>query len=57
MFSHLSFKTDIVAGKGAGNPRIPGGVWAHLGDQKSGYLVEEGAAIGPPTDLDSEALS
>ena len=23
--------------------KIPGGVWAHLGDQKSGYLVQEGA--------------
>ena len=36
-----------MAGKGAGKiaviHRIPGGVWAHLGGKKSGYLVEEGA--------------
>ena len=54
-----------MAGKGAGKiagpsvHRIPCGVLAHLGDQKSGCLVEEEWApgsIGPPTDLDSEVL-
>ena len=51
-----------MAGKGAGKIDVPpytGGVWVHLGDQKSGCLVEEERApgsIGPPTDLDSEVL-
>ena len=64
MHNSQSFETDIVAIRKRSMKnncpsvhRIPSAVWAHLEDQKSGYIVEEGllAAIGPPQILDSEA--
>ena len=49
MLSHFKFWDWYCSEKGSRKNccpsvhRIPAGVWAHLGDQKSGYLVEEGA--------------
>ena len=49
MLSHFKFWDWYCGGKGNRENccpsvhRIPDGVWAHLEEQKSGYLVEEGA--------------
>ena len=61
MLSHFTFETDIVARKQQGKLlflySIPGGVWAHLGDQKSGYLLRRGLLAGIGSVLTNPSLT